>query len=157
MRELLDCHVTSVTASSLRDRRALCFRRPARAVLAGDHTGQPPCPYWTLIQAHSVAIKTKSPPSRGELFVFSESTLIEPAFASTLQINGIGYFRHFLPPVTLLAVNQKRKHRAGLVQRCRTVQRPDFLLGIHVAFHVETDFSFLLRIDKDDFKGGVTG
>ena len=41
-------------------------------------------------------------------------------FASTLQINGIGYFRHFLPPVTPLAVNQKRKRRAGLVQWYRT-------------------------------------
>jgi len=41
MRELLGCRVASATISSLRDHRALCFRRPARAMLAGGHPGQP--------------------------------------------------------------------------------------------------------------------
>jgi hypothetical protein len=90
-RELLGRRVASATTSSLRDRRALCFRRPARAVLAGDHPGQPTrlharchsrarsgaarIPRSSRVRtgrgfdSRGVAIKTKSPTARGELFV----------------------------------------------------------------------------------------
>jgi hypothetical protein len=107
MWELLDRRVASATTSSLRDR----LRRPARAVLAGDHAGQP-----TSLQANAVpgykphagavcltpfapaplpdahSIPAESQPKqkahrKGELFaLLVETAGIEPASASPLQI-----------------------------------------------------------------------